>query len=71
MGFSHLCLDFALNQVAYAAKDLKADFVVDMATLTGAQGVATGWYHAAVVTNSESWERAAVCAGRSSGDLVV
>ena len=42
MGFSHICLGFALNQVAYAAKDLKADFVVDMATVTGAQGVATG-----------------------------
>ena len=29
-------------QVAYAQKDLKADVVVDMATLTGAQGIATG-----------------------------
>lgn len=29
-------------QVAYARKDLKADVVVDMATLTGAQGIATG-----------------------------
>lgn len=42
-----------------------------MATLTGAQGVATGQYHAAVVTNSEDWEQASVRAGRSSGDLVV
>lgn len=42
-----------------------------MATLTGAQGVATGQYHAAVVTNSENWEKASVFAGRSSGDLVV
>lgn len=31
-----------LYQVAYARKDLKADVVVDMATLTGAQGIATG-----------------------------
>ena len=28
--------------VAYASKDLKADVIVDMATLTGAQGLATG-----------------------------
>lgn len=28
--------------VAYAAKDLKADIIVDLATLTGAQGLATG-----------------------------
>ena len=58
-------------QVAYAAKDLKANVVVDMATLTGAQGVATGLYHAAVVTNNEDWEKASVSAGKSSGDLVV
>ena len=29
-------------QVAYASKDLKADIILDMATLTGAQGIATG-----------------------------
>ena len=62
------CLMF---QVAYAAKDLRANVVVDMATLTGAQGVATGLYHAAVVTNNEDWEKASVSAGKSSGDLVV
>ncbi len=28
--------------VHYASKDLKADIIVDMATLTGAQGIATG-----------------------------
>ena len=39
--------------VAYARRDLKADVVVDMCTLTGAQGVATGRYHAAHMTNSE------------------
>jgi probable aminopeptidase NPEPL1 len=40
-----------------------------MATLTGGQGVATGKYHAAVVTNSEQWERAIVESGKTSGDL--
>ena len=29
-------------QVAYASKDLKADVILDLATLTGAQGLATG-----------------------------
>lgn len=41
-----------------------------MATLTGAQGIATGKYHAAVLSNSELWEAGAVRAGRVSGDLV-
>lgn len=55
--------------VVYASKDLSADIILDMATLTGAQGIATGKYHAAVMTNSEQWETACVRAGRSSGDL--
>lgn len=33
------------------------------------QGISTGKYHAAVMTNSEQWELACVRAGRSSGDL--
>ncbi|KAG9259421.1 probable aminopeptidase NPEPL1 [Astyanax mexicanus] len=55
--------------VVYANKDLSADIILDMATLTGAQGISTGKYHAAVMTNSEEWEVACVRAGRSSGDL--
>nr|XP_002131747.1 probable aminopeptidase NPEPL1 [Ciona intestinalis] len=55
--------------VAYASKDLKADIILDMATLTGAQGVSTGKYHAAVLTNDEIWEAASVAAGKASGDL--
>lgn len=56
--------------VSYALKDLNADIILDMATLTGAQGIATGKYHAAVLTNSEEWEMACVKAGRKCGDLV-
>ena len=41
-----------------------------MATLTGAQLVATGKRHAAVVSNLESVEDEAVLAGRLSGDTV-
>ncbi|GFT23946.1 probable aminopeptidase NPEPL1 [Nephila pilipes] len=56
--------------VAYAKKDLEATTIVDMATLTGAQGIATGRYHAALVTNSEEWERKTTLAGKLSGDLI-
>ncbi len=55
--------------VAYANKDLGADIVVDMCTLTGAQGIATGRYHAAHMTNREEWEGRTLRAGRSSADL--
>lgn len=56
--------------VAYAKKDLKADIILDMATLTGAQGIATGKYHGAILTNNEEWENKALDAGRNSGDLL-
>lgn len=56
--------------VAYAQKDLKANIILDMATLTGAQGISTGKYHGAVLTNNEDWEEACVHAGKMSGDLV-
>jgi len=56
--------------VAYARKDLDADIVLDMATLTGAQGITTGQDHAALLSNSSQWESSAVAAGLSSGDMV-
>ena len=40
-----------------------------MATLTGAQGPATGKYHAAVLTNNEKWEQACVEVSKNCGDL--
>ena len=55
---------------AYAAKHLKPRLVVDMATLTGAQGVATGVYHGAALCAEEADEIAMVAAGKRSGDLV-
>lgn len=55
--FSFVC------QVSYAAKDLRADIIVDVATLTGAQGISTGRYHAAVLCNREEWEQACVTSG--------
>ena len=104
--------------VAYARKDLKADVVVDMATLTGAQawftcshslahslthsftlthslthlltqahslthsltllapgnifsqGISTGKYHGAMLTNNDAMETSCSVAGRTCGDLV-
>merc|ERR1712107_568178 len=55
--------------VAYAARDLKCDVILDMATLTGAQGISHGRYHACALSNSASWEAAMVRAGSLSGDL--
>ena len=48
---------------------LLSESAVDIATLTGAQLVATGLRHAAVVSRCEAWEAAAVRAGAYSGDL--
>jgi probable aminopeptidase NPEPL1 len=56
--------------VAYATRHLAPDLLIDIATLTGAQLVATGRRHAAVISNDDAAEAIAVAAGRSSGDLV-
>lgn len=55
--------------VVYANKDLKADVILDMCTLTGAQGISTGRYHAAHLTNSADWEEKTFHAGLASGDM--
>jgi len=54
---------------SYAARVLGADVVLDAATLTGAQGVATGDLHAAVISNDDGVEQALCAAGRATGDL--
>ena len=54
---------------SYAARVLGADIVLDAATLTGAQGIATGEAHAAVVSNDDAVEAALVEGGRHCGDL--
>ena len=56
--------------VAFAGRDLGAPIIVDLATLTGAQLLATGKLHAAIVSNDEALEQEAIAAGRRSGDLV-
>jgi probable aminopeptidase NPEPL1 len=55
--------------VAYARKVLKAEWVVDLATLTGAQGISTGKYHAGILSNCEDCQKAIFEAGRTCGDL--
>jgi probable aminopeptidase NPEPL1 len=54
---------------AYAARHLNPRVIIDIATLTGAQGIATGQRHAALYCNDDRLEDLAVRAGRSSGDL--
>jgi probable aminopeptidase NPEPL1 len=56
--------------VSWAARELDADVIIDAATLTGAQLIATGLVHAAVITNDAEMEQLAIEAGRASGDLV-
>ena len=56
--------------LSWAARSLGATVLFNAATLTGAQLVATGANHAAVVSNDADLEELLVEAGRASGDLV-
>jgi len=55
---------------AWVARNRCPDLLIDVATLTGAQAMATGKDIAAIVASDEETERRAVVAGRRSGDLV-
>jgi len=55
--------------VSWAARRLRATVIIDAATLTGAQLVATGNLHAAVVSNDAALEQTLLAAGQQSGDL--
>ena len=56
--------------VSYAARTMKAGVIFDAATLTGAQLVATGSNHAAMMSNDPSLETLTLQASYASGDLV-
>lgn len=56
--------------VAYASRDLKADIILDMCTLTGAQGISTGKIHAGLLTNTLEMEAKFIKAGMASGDHI-
>ncbi|MFT4626196.1 MAG: putative aminopeptidase NPEPL1 [Myxococcota bacterium] len=55
--------------VAWAVRQRRPDRLIDVATLTGAQAMATGKRAAAVVASTEGIEREAVRAGLASGEL--
>jgi probable aminopeptidase NPEPL1 len=55
--------------VSYAARDMKADLVVDIATLTGAARICTGNATSCTISNREGVERLSVECGRQVGDL--
>jgi probable aminopeptidase NPEPL1 len=60
-----------LSDGVYHASCLQSfvpDVVMDMATLTGAQLIATGKKHAALYVNDEETERQVVQAGKATGD---
>jgi len=54
----------------YAKNSLSAKTIIDMATLTGAQAYVSGKLMGAFLSNKEDWEKAAIKAGKRSGDLV-
>ena len=56
--------------VAYVTRHHNPDVVIDLATLTGAQMVATGQRHAGIVCNDDALESLATQVGRETGDLV-
>jgi probable aminopeptidase NPEPL1 len=55
--------------VSYAARDLKADVIIDIATLTGAALICTGNAVSCTVSNRDSLEKLSVECGRATGDL--
>jgi len=56
--------------VSHVAKHLDCELIVEMATLTGASGIATGTHHACFLASDDALEKDAVAAGLSSGDMV-
>jgi len=54
--------------VAHAAKNLNAELIIDMATLTGAQAVSTGQHFSSILATDETLEKEIVDAGRKCGE---
>ena len=55
--------------VSWAARKLKADFIIDAATLTGAALVTSGKIVSSVATNRDGLEARVVASGRRTGDV--
>jgi leucyl aminopeptidase len=58
------------DALAYAAARLAPDYLIDIATLTGAARVALGRSHAAMYATDEPLASALLAAGEASGDLL-
>lgn len=56
--------------VSYATRNYHPEVLLDAATLTGAQMVATGYLHAGFVTNNDKLEEVAIRVGKETGDMV-
>jgi probable aminopeptidase NPEPL1 len=54
--------------VAWVCKHIQPDWLLDMATLTGAALISTGRIHSGLYTNSEALEQAAIAAGKQAGE---
>lgn len=58
------------DALAYICKNYELDFLIDLATLTGACAYALGPFYAGLMTKDIDLEKRLVRAGRSSGDKV-
>ncbi|WP_435299567.1 leucyl aminopeptidase family protein [Timonella sp. A28] len=58
------------DALAYGALELKADLLVDVATLTGAAAMTLGHSHAALISNDEQWAQAFESAALETGEYV-
>ncbi len=56
------------DAASYVARTYKPSTLIDAATLTGSQLIATGKWHAGIVSNDEGLELKTVAAGLASGD---
>lgn len=58
------------DAISYVARKYKPDMIIDIATLTGAQLIATGRLHGALISNKGELEDYLVQVGKKTGDLV-
>ena len=58
------------DALSWVARKYSPKLIINAATLTGAQLVATGLLHAAIVSNDEKTEKEAIELGKITGDLV-
>jgi leucyl aminopeptidase len=58
------------DALTYCVRELGADRIVDLATLTGAVVVALGSTYAGLIANDDDWAESVFIAGQRSGELV-